>query len=119
MAELQKAVLTESLTKIYQHRHIALNCVDLAVDRGAVLGILGQNGAGKTTLVKLLLGLQAPTAGRVYILGRHMSPNAAALRSRIGYLPADPRFPHGMTAIQYLDFVGRLHGLLRKTRRPR
>lgn len=114
-----KAILTENLTKIYGQKHIALNSVNLEVDAGTVLGILGQNGAGKTTLVRLLLGLHLPTAGRVYILGQKMGPNAGAVRRRIGYLPADPKFPPGMTAIDYLDFVGRLSGLPHRIRRPR
>lgn len=115
----ETAIRTESLTKIYHQRQIALNCVDLSVPRGAVLGVLGQNGAGKTTLVKLLMGLHVPTAGRAYVLGQLMTPNAAALRRRIGYLPADPKFPAGMTPIDYLDYVGRLGGMPRAVRRPR
>ena len=89
------AIRTQSLTKIYQGRQIALNCVDLEVESGAVVGILGNNGAGKTTLVKLLLGLQTPTAGRVQVFGQAMGPNAARLRRRMGYVPAIPRFRRG------------------------
>lgn len=113
------AVRTERLTKIYSRRHIALNGVTLNVPRGSSLGILGQNGAGKTTLVKLLLGLQVPSAGKVWILGQRMGPNAATLRRRIGYLPAEPKFPPGMTPIDYLDYIGQLTGLVRRVRRPR
>jgi ABC-2 type transport system ATP-binding protein len=113
------AIRTQSLTKIYQGRHIALNCVDLQVEPGAVLGILGNNGAGKTTLVKLLLGLQTPTAGRVQVFGQAMGPNAARLRRRMGYVPAIPRFPAGMTPLMYLDYVGKLQGLTRRERGPR
>ena len=113
------AIRTESLTKIYDGRHIALNCVDLEVSAGTVLGILGQNGAGKTTLVRLLLGLHVPTAGRAYVLGRRMTPNAAALRRRIGYMPAESHLPDRQTPIGYLDHVGRLGGVPRGVRRPR
>ena len=116
---VEYAILTESLTKIYHHKHIALNCVDLAVEPGTVLGVLGPNGAGKTTLVRLLLGLHVPTAGRIFVLGKQMTPNAALLRQRIGYMPADPKFPAGMSPIRYLEYVGRLGGLTRKERRPR
>ncbi|QDU64538.1 putative ABC transporter ATP-binding protein YxlF [Planctomycetes bacterium Pan216] len=112
------AILTESLTKIYHGTRIALSCVDLQVEPGTVLGILGPNGAGKTTLVRLLMGLHVATAGRVYLFGERMGPNAAALRRRIGYVPAQPNFPQSMTAVDYLDFVGRLGGMPRKTRRP-
>lgn len=114
-----KAIQTESLTKIYHRRQIALNGVNLEVERGTVLGVVGQNGAGKTTLVKLMLGLHRPTAGRVFLLDRPMTPNNAALRRRLGYLPADPRFPAGSTPIGYLNFVARLCGMTHKDRQTR
>lgn len=118
-ADPELVIKTEGLTKIYRGKQIALNGVDLEVGPGTVLGILGQNGAGKTTLVKLLLGLHLPTAGKVFVLGKPMTPNASLLRQRIGYLPSDPKFPEGMTAIRYLDFAGRLAGLTHAIRRPR
>ncbi|MBX7105777.1 MAG: ABC transporter ATP-binding protein [Gemmataceae bacterium] len=110
---------TQRLTKIYQNRQIALNDVSLRVEPGTVLGLLGPNGAGKTTLLRLILGLHRPTAGVVKVFGQTMSPNAASLRRRIGYIPTNPRFPRGMTPITYLDFVARLFGLPRNMRKPR
>src|SRR5437867_3727926 len=92
-------VETLRLTKIYQNRQIALNDVSLRVEPGTVLGLLGPNGAGKTTLVRLILGLHRPTAGSVQAFGKKMTPNAATLRRRIGYIPTNPRFPRGMTPI--------------------
>src|SRR5262245_33068703 len=92
-------VETHRLTKIYQNRQIALNDVTLRIEPGTVLGLLGPNGAGKTTLVRLILGLHRPTAGWVKVFGKKMSPNAANLRRRIGYIPTNPRFPTGMTPI--------------------
>lgn len=113
------AIRTQSLTKIYAGRQIALNCVDLVVEPGSVLAVLGRNGAGKTTLVKLLLGLQTPTAGRVDVFGQKMTPNAAMLRQRIGYVPATPKFPQGMTPLDYLNFVGKLQGMTWRERQAR
>ena len=76
-----------------------------------MLGLLGPNGAGKTTLLRLILGLHRPTAGWVKVFGQTMTPNAAALRCRIGYIPTNPQFPRGMTPITYLDYIARLFGL--------
>jgi ABC-2 type transport system ATP-binding protein len=113
------AIRTQSLTKIYAGRQIALNCVDLVVEPGSVLAVLGRNGAGKTTLVKLLLGLQTPTAGRVDVFGQRMTPNAALLRQRIGYVPATPKFPLGLSPLDYLHFVGKLQGMNWRERQAR
>lgn len=112
-------VETGHLTKIYGNRQIALNDVTLTVEPGAVLGLLGPNGAGKTTFLRLVLGLHRPTAGFANVFGRPMSPNAADLRRRIGYIPTNPQFPRGMTPITYLDYIGRLFGLPSNVRKPR
>ncbi len=112
-------VETYKLTKIYQNRQIALNDVTLRIEPGRVLGLLGPNGAGKTTLLRLVLGLHRPTAGWVKVFGQIMTPNTAALRCRIGYIPTNPQFPSGMTPISYLDHIARLFGLPGDVRKPR
>lgn len=112
-------VETYRLTKIYQNRQIALNDVTLKIEPGTVLGLLGPNGAGKTTLIRLMLGLHRPTAGWVKVYGSTMTPNAADLRRRIGYIPTNPQFPRGMTPIGYLDYMARLFGLPADVRKPR
>jgi ABC-2 type transport system ATP-binding protein len=112
-------VETYKLTKIYQNRQIALNDVTLRLEPGCVLGLLGPNGAGKTTLLRLILGLHRPTAGWAKVFGRCMTPNAAHLRRRIGYIPTNPQFPRGMTPISYLDYMARLFGLPAGVRKPR
>ncbi len=110
---------THNLTKIYGDKYIALNGVDLHVPRGSVFGLVGPNGAGKTTTIKMLLGLQVPTAGAVKLFGEPMTPNAVHLRRRVGFLPTNPRFPKDMTPITYLDFVGKISGLTKEIRKPR
>jgi ABC-2 type transport system ATP-binding protein len=112
-------VETFKLTKIYQNRQIALNDVTLRIEPGCVLGLLGANGAGKTTLLRLVIGLHRPTAGWVKVFGRTMTPNAAGLRRRIGYIPTNPQFPRGMTPITYLDYMARLFGIPADVRKPR
>src|SRR4026207_360576 len=112
-------VETTRLTKIYQNRQIALNDVSLRIERGWVLGLLGPNGAGKTTFLRLCLVLRRPPAGSVKVFGKKMTPNAAVLRRRIGYIPTNPQFPKGMTPISYLDYIGRLFGMPRDVRKPK
>src|SRR6478752_4724563 len=94
--ESELVVETQHLTKIYQNRQIALNDVTLTIEPGCVMGLLGPNGAGKTTFLRLILGLHRPTAGWAKVFGRVMSPNAADLRRRVGYIPTNPQFPRGM-----------------------
>jgi ABC-2 type transport system ATP-binding protein len=110
---------TYKLTKIYQNRQIAINDVTLRIEPGCVLGLLGPNGAGKTTFLRLVLGLHRPTAGWVKVFGKLMTPNAAGVRRRIGYIPTNPQFPRGMSPISYLDYIARLFGLPADARKPR
>ena len=99
------------LTKVYHNRYIALNALDLQVDKGMVYGLVGPNGAGKSTTFRIMLGLQRPTAGEVRVFGEPMSPQRADLRRRMGFLPTNPSLPREMTPITYLRFVGKLLGM--------
>lgn len=112
-------VETHELTKIYGNRVIAVNGVNLQVEKGCIFGLLGPNGAGKTTLLKLLMGLQIPTAGHAKVFGERTGPNAAHIRGRIGYLPTNPKFPPTLTPIAYLDLIGQLFGMSSEERKPR
>ena len=113
------AIRTEHLTKVYAGRVIAVNDLTLEVPRGSVYGLLGPNGAGKTTTLRLLLGLQRPTAGWAEVLGRRCGVNATSVRRSIGYLPTHPTFPGHLRPIEYLDLLGRLSRIPSAVRRPR
>ncbi|MCX5645843.1 MAG: ABC transporter ATP-binding protein [Phycisphaerae bacterium] len=115
----EPAIRTEHLTKIYSQRLIAVNDMNLQVPRGSVFGLLGPNGAGKTTTLRLLLGLQRPTAGRAEVFGKLCGPNAVAVRSQIGYLPTNPKLPEDLRPIEYLDLLGKLSRLPGEVRKPR
>jgi ABC-2 type transport system ATP-binding protein len=116
---MEPAIRTEHLTKIYGQRLIAVNDMNLQVPQGSVFGLLGPNGAGKTTTLRLLLGLQRPTAGRAEVFGKSCGPNAVAVRSQIGYLPTNPKLPGNLRPIEYLDLLGKLSRLPHQVRKPR
>ncbi len=87
----------------------ALRDLSLQVNPGEVVGLLGHNGAGKTTTIKLILGIIAPSAGRIQVLGR--SPRGAQakrLRLQWGYLPESVRFYEQLTGREVLDYFARL-----------
>ena len=86
----------------------ALKGVDLRVDSGEVVGLLGANGAGKTTLVRILLGLAAPDEGSVEIMGR--PPGRRVLRS-VGYVPQGLGLYTDLTVGENLDFQRGVFGI--------
>jgi ABC-2 type transport system ATP-binding protein len=116
---LDAAIRTEHLTKVYGNRVVAVNDMGFEVPQGAVFGLLGPNGAGKTTTLRLLLGLQLPTAGWAEIFGRRCGPAAVDVRRSIGYLPTNPKLPGYLRPLEYLDLVGQLCRVADDVRKPR
>ena len=102
---VSNAIETTHLRKIFGS-NVAVSDLTLTVERGEVFGFLGPNGAGKTTSVKMLLGLIAPTAGEMRLLG--VSAKDHRIRQRIGFLPEHFRFHDWLTASEFL----RLHAAL-------
>jgi ABC-2 type transport system ATP-binding protein len=83
----------------------------LTVPRGCFFGFLGPNGAGKTTTIKMLMGLAAPTAGEIEMLGLRMPDDAVAIKRQIGLVPDDTLLFDQLTGPEFLEFSGRLYGL--------
>jgi ABC-2 type transport system ATP-binding protein len=112
-------VRTQGLTKAFG-RLTVVDDVDLEVLPGDVFGFLGPNGSGKTTTIRMLLGLVAPTAGRVELLGRPMPDAAKTVLEQVGSLIEGPGFYPTMSGRRNLtlfDAAGR-NGR-RSTRRRR
>lgn len=102
---------TRGLKKSYGHFH-ALNGLDMHLPKGAIYGFVGRNGAGKTTLIRLLCGLQQPTAGEYLLYGvPHNSRRIAQVRRRMGAVVETPSIYLNMTAEENLRQQYRILGL--------
>lgn len=113
-------VRTHRLTKQFDN-HVAVNHIDLQIDRGEVYGLIGPNGAGKTTLIRMLAAAEEPTAGEIYINGAlfmrgHNNPE---LKRQLGYLPDDFPLYDDLTVWDYLDYFARLYFLREPQRSQR
>jgi ABC-2 type transport system ATP-binding protein len=94
MGDSSTPILIEGLTKRLGRGVLAVDGLDLVVERGQILGLAGPNGAGKSVTLKILLGLVRPTSGRVELFGERVHPGAKAL-GRVGALVDGPGFvPH-------------------------
>ena len=93
----------------------ALHDVSLHVEKGTVLGLLGQNGAGKTTLLNILTGYLAPTTGRVLLDGADVLLEPEEARRHLGYLPEQPPLYDEMTVREYLRYAAALRNVEKRS----
>ncbi len=88
---------------------VAVDELDLEVDRGEIFGFLGPNGAGKTTTIRMLVGLLRPTSGHIRIAGLDLAEEPLAARSLMAYLPDTPYLYEKLTGREFVHFVGGLY----------
>jgi ABC-2 type transport system ATP-binding protein len=89
----------------------AVDSLDLQIQDGEIIGIIGHNGAGKSTTLKMMAGLIAPTSGTVRVLGHDMAKESTIAKREIGYLPEETPLYENLTAREYLSFFAELYGL--------
>lgn len=86
----------------------AVRDLSFQVEKGTICGFLGPNGAGKTSTLRMILGLQGVTSGRIGILG---TDDGRKVRDRIGFLPEERGLYKKMTPVDAIAFFGALKGL--------
>jgi len=106
------------VTKRYRD-FTAVDDLNLSVNAGEIVGLIGHNGAGKSTTLKMIAGLVAPTAGTVEVMGRDIQKESVFVKRQIGFLPEESPLYENMTARQYLTFFSELYGMPRGDARAR
>ncbi len=100
----------ENLIKRYSG-HTAVSGVSFAVERGEIVGLLGENGAGKSTILRILSCFLPATSGMVKVAGYDVFSQPDEVRRRIGYMPENNPLHRDMRVREYLRFRARLKGL--------
>ena len=111
-------VETKDLTKQYGS-FLALDRLNMTVERGQILGFVGPNGAGKTTTIKILVGLARPTSGTARVAGADCVTEARKIKRLVGYMPDTFGSYDNMRVGEYLDFFGAAFGIPRRERAGR
>lgn len=99
-----------NLVKTYKGRVTALNDVSCSLGKG-IIAVIGPSAAGKTTFLKMLAGVEEPTAGQIYFDGLELSQNKQAFRLMMGYLPQKFGFYSNSTGEAMLHYIAALKGI--------
>lgn len=103
--ETTPAVQTFDLTRLYGDM-VAVNQLNLVVNKADLFGFIGSNGAGKTTTLRILATFLAPSNGTAAVMGHDVVKDADAVRHVIGYMPDFFGVYKDMEVTEYLDFFG-------------
>ena len=98
------------LKKTYGLKPI-LRGIDLTVQQGDRLAILGSNGTGKTTLLRILAGLTKPSAGMITVARLDILKDAQAIRQQVGFVAHQPYLYEELTALENLLFFGKMYNV--------
>jgi ABC-2 type transport system ATP-binding protein len=102
----------------YGHEEV-LHQISFTLERGQIVGLLGPNGAGKSTTIKIIAGILAATAGSVFVDGLSLPERAVDVKQRIGYVPEAAILFECLTGQEFLELMGRLHGVEEETMQAR
>jgi ABC-2 type transport system ATP-binding protein len=110
------ALLVERVSKRFvvgrkRRAVVAVDRVDLRVDRGEIVGVLGANGSGKSTLIRLVSGLLTLDEGRVEVFGHDIERDEMAVKRLINRVSVDAAFFKKLSPLENLSFAARLYGL--------
>src|ERR1035438_9125101 len=101
--------------KSYDH-FVAVDHLSFNIREGSVYGLLGPNGAGKTTSIRMMIGINIPDEGEVWLFGEKFHREQL---QRVGYLPEERGLYKKMKVLDHLIFLGRLQGLATAESRKR
>lgn len=105
--DIAPAVESVGLTKVYADLP-ALHPLDLTVEAGQSVALIGHNGSGKSTFLRMVAGLLEPTGGDVYVAGWPVGEIPA--RATTSFLPDDPVLYDDLSVREHVEYISRLHG---------
>ncbi len=107
---MESDIFARRLTKTFRTGVVAVDGLDLRIERGTVYGLIGRNGAGKTTALKLLMGLLRPDGGDAQVLGRSLWDAPPEHRQRVAYVSQSQQVPEWMSLEELGRYASHFYG---------
>lgn len=99
-----------NISKTYGTQQVLKN-ISFKIGEGEIVGFLGPNGAGKSTTLKMITGYVTPTDGKIWVNGINITNEPLKAKAQIGYLPESNALYTDLYVKEYLQFIGKIHGL--------
>jgi|WetSurMetagenome_2_1015567.scaffolds.fasta_scaffold00126_36 ABC-2 type transport system ATP-binding protein len=114
----ETAIRTSGLTKSFGS-NVAVDHLDLEVNRGELFGLVGPDGAGKTTTIRLLTSVMEPTSGEAFVAGHSVSTEGERIKEKIGYMSQRFGLYEDLTVMENIMFYADIYDVSAKERPPR
>jgi ABC-2 type transport system ATP-binding protein len=118
VSETELAIRASGLTRRFGE-FVAVDSLDLRVERGSIFAFLGANGSGKSTTIRMLIGVLTPTAGQIEVDGVDVVREPRRVREHIGYMGQKVSLYQGLSLRENAEFYGGLYGLKARELRTR
>jgi ABC-2 type transport system ATP-binding protein len=107
---MEAIIETDALSRRFG-KMLAVDGLDMRVERGEIFGLVGPDGAGKTTTIRMLAGIMEPTAGSARVLGFDVVSDAEAIKRRMGYMAQQFSLYGDLTVAENIDFYADIFAL--------
>lgn len=102
-------IIFNNLSKAYYGKNYVVNNLNLKINPGEIIGLIGHNGAGKTTTLKMLSGILKPSNGKILVFNENISDDNIKAKKMISYVPDKPIILLELTGLEYLEFIANIY----------
>jgi ABC-2 type transport system ATP-binding protein len=112
-------IAAENITKIYGEDFVSVDNLSFRINKGEIVGFVGQNGAGKTTTIKMLTGILKPTTGTISINGYDIEKQPLEAKKSVAYVADNPDIFLRLTGREYVNFISDIYEVSEADRKQR